>query len=140
MFTYIFFDENLRNRFIEYVQTLGVTHSEEPDTMGTSVVSISEEIDDDTYETIEAYYDELSAMQEKLLEDTSDRAQINRAGVRVTLSDGRPCMIRLDPEIMSRLLGVLSLDELHEVATTIARAAENPDDSPICCSRKDTAA
>lgn len=137
VFTYIFFDEDLRTRFVEYVQMRGVAHSEEPDPMGASVVSIPEDIDDDLYEAIETYYEELSALQEKLLEDTSDRLETNRAGVRVTLSDGRPCMVRLDPELVSRLLKVLSLEELQELATTIARAAENPDDAPVCCPPKD---
>jgi hypothetical protein len=105
-----------------------------------SVVSIPEDIDDDLYEAIEGYYEELSAMQEKLLEETPDRLEINRAGLRVTLSDGRPCMIRLAPDMMGRLLGVLSLNELQTLATTIARAAESPHDSSTCCSRKDTVA
>jgi hypothetical protein len=140
MFTYIFFDDGLRTRFEEYVQERGLAHAEEPDPMGGSVVSIPEDIADELYDEIEAYYEELSAEQEKLLEETPDRLETSRAGVRVTLSDGRPCMVRLDPEVVSRLLRVLSLEELQELATTIARAAENPDDSSICCSRKDTAA
>ncbi len=137
MFTYIFFDDGLRARFAEYVQARGVAYSEEPDPMGGSVVSISEDIEDDLYEAIETYYEELSALQERLLEETSDRLETNQAGVRVTLSDGRPCMVRLEPELVSRLLRVLNLEELQELATTIARAAENPHDAPICCSSKD---
>jgi hypothetical protein len=49
-------------------------------------------------------------------------------------------MIRLAPDMMGRLLGVLSLNELQTLATTIARAAESPHDSSTCCSRKDTVA
>jgi hypothetical protein len=130
-------DDGLRGRFLAYIQSRGVAHSEKPDPMGGSVVSIPEEIDDDLYEAIETYYEELSAQQEVLLEETPDRLETNRAGVRVTLSDGRPCNVRLDPALVSRLLRVLSLEELQELATTIARAAENPDDAPICRSPKD---
>lgn len=37
------------------------------------LVSIPEDVDDDLYEAIEGYHEELSAMQEKLLEETPDR-------------------------------------------------------------------
>jgi hypothetical protein len=134
LFTYIFFDDGLRTRFVEFVQARGVRHTEEPDPMGTSVIGIPEDVDEALYETIEAYYEELSAMQEQLLDGTTDGLEINRAGVRVTLSDGRPCMVRLDPEIVRRLLTVLSFDELQDLVATIARAAEDPDDGP-CCAR-----
>lgn len=132
MIDYIFFDEGLRTRFVEFVRQRGVAYTEEPDPLGSGVVSIPEDLDEDLYEAIDRYYEELSQMQAELLEETEDRLEKNVAGVRVALSDGRPCMVRLDPDLVSRLLTVLSLDELHELVTVIARCGENPDDRPLC--------
>lgn len=132
MIDYIFFDEGLRTRFVEYIRQRGVTCTEEPDPLGSGVVSIPEDLDEELFESIDRYYEDLSRMQAELLEETEDRLERNVAGVRVTLSDGRPCMVRLDPDLVSRLLTVLSLDELHELVTTIARCGENPDDRPLC--------
>src|SRR5690606_17315937 len=110
----------------------GVTYTEDPDPLGSGVVSIPEDLDEDRYEAIDRYYDELSQMQAQLLEETEDRLEKNVAGVRVPLSDGRPCMVRLDPDLVNRLLAVMSLDELHELVTTVARCGESPDDRPLC--------
>lgn len=132
MIDYIFFDEGLRTQFVEFVRQRGVAYTEEPDPLGSGVVSIPEDLDEDLYETIDQCYEELSRMQAELLEETEDRLEKSVAGVRVALSDGRPCMVRLDPDLVSRLLTVLSLDELHELVTVIARCGENPDDRPLC--------
>ena len=132
MLNYIFFDDDLRARFAEFLLQRGVTHKEQPDPMGTSVVGVSEELPEDLLEAIEDYYDDLSRQQEKRLEDSADRLEMNRTGIRVTLSDGRPCMVRLDADVVGRLLTVLTLDELQQLVTTITRAGENPDDRPVC--------
>jgi hypothetical protein len=34
--------------------------------------------------------------------------------------------------MMNRLMGCLSIDEIHQLATTIARSVENPDNRPLC--------
>lgn len=137
MIDYIFFDDGLRARFADFLQANGVSYTEEPDPLGSGVVSIPEDLDEDLYDAIDLHYDELTAMQAELLEQTEDRLEKNVAGIRVTLSDGRPCMVRLNPDLVSRVLTVLSLEELQEMVTVIARCGENPDDLPVCHTRED---
>ena len=52
--------------------------------------------------------------------------------INITLADGRPCTIRIEPAMMNRLMSCLSIDEIHQLATTIARSVENPDNRPLC--------
>lgn len=132
MLSYIFFDDELRDRFTGFLKERGVAYSESPDPLGQAAVAIAEDLDDDLYDAIEGHYDELSQLQERRLQGTGDRLEMNRAGIRVTLGDGRPCMVRLDADLVSRLLTVLSLDELQELVTIAARSGADPDDRPVC--------
>lgn len=131
MMQYIFFDDRLRARFVEYLAGRDVECREVADEMGM-VVEVSEDLEDEITDAIEDCYEQLMQEQAELLEETDERLEKNAAGVSITLSDGRPCTVRIAPELMARLLGFLSVEELHELVASIARSVENPDDSPLC--------
>lgn len=127
---YIFFDDGLSKRFVAFARDLGVACREKPDNMGI-VIEVPDETDDATAEALEDKYDELMEMQAEIT-DESEPDQHHAAGVSITLADGRPCMIRIEPDIMARLMASFSVEEIHELATRIARSVENPDNRPIC--------
>jgi hypothetical protein len=131
MMEYIFFDDRLRAKFVEFLSGLGLEYRETADEMGM-VVQVSEDLEDGTTDAIEKRYEELMQEQAEFLEETDERLEKNAAGVSITLSDGRPCMVRIAPDMMARLLGCLSVEELHELVIGIARSVENPDNSPLC--------
>ena len=39
---------------------------------------------------------------------------------------------QVDPDVMGRMLRVITTDELNTFVDTIVRSVETPDDSPIC--------
>ena len=41
-------------------------------------------------------------------------------------------MAKVDPSMMNRILGVLTIDELNEFLEVIVSSVEKPDDSAIC--------
>lgn len=127
---YIFFDDGLSKRFAAFSHDLRVVCREKSDSMGI-VIEVPDELDDGTAEALEEKYDELMEIQAEMT-DAAEPDQHHAAGVGITLSDGRPCMIRIEPEIMGRLMANFSVEEIHDLATRIARSVENPDNSPIC--------
>lgn len=127
---YIFFDDGLSKRFAAFGRDLRIVCREKSDSMGI-VIEVPDELDDETAEALEEKYDELMEIQAEMT-DAAEPDQHHAAGVSITLSDGRPCMIRIEPEIMGRLMANFSVEEIHDLATRIARSAENPDNSPIC--------
>ncbi|MBF0470139.1 MAG: hypothetical protein HQL48_02065 [Gammaproteobacteria bacterium] len=48
------------------------------------------------------------------------------------LSDGSPCTIRLNPELVGRLLTVLSMEELRDLCQTISEGVERRDHRLLC--------
>ena len=130
MMEYIFFNDSISRRFAEFAQVLGIPCQEKNDAMGL-VVAVPEDLDDQLSNRLETYYAMLMDDQADLVE--ADEPKLKHvAGISIALVDGRPCTIRIEPEIMGRLMDCLSIAEIHQLATTIARSVENPDDKPLC--------
>jgi hypothetical protein len=127
---YIFFNDSISRRFAEFVQVLGIPCQEKGDAMGL-IVAVPEDLDDSLSNRLETYYAMLMDDQADLVE--ADEPKLKHvAGINITLADGRPCTIRIEPEMMGKLMGCLSIDEIHQFATTIAHSVENPDNRPLC--------
>jgi hypothetical protein len=130
MMEYIFFSASLSSRFAEFVQVLGIPCEESKDEMGI-IVAVPEDLDDELSTRLETYYAHLMDEQASLVEEEEPGLK-HAAAINIQLADGRPCQIRIEPEMMNRLMGCLSIEEIHALATTIARSVENPDNRPLC--------
>ncbi len=137
MMEYIFFDRSLSDLFVEYAGQQGVECTQTQDDMGITV-ALPEDLPEAVEEVLENRYDELLEQQAALIE-AEEPGLIHVAGIRVELADGRPCMVRIAPEMMNRLLGCMSIEELHGLVTGIARDVENPDGRALCCSASSAA-
>lgn len=131
MFEYMFFDEELRQRFVTYAQARGVECTLPSDEMGL-LAATPEDMEETVYNELDTYYDELMEEQAERVDATDGEATHQAAGVRVTLADGRPCMIKLEPALANRLLAAFTLEEMQELVNAIALSVENPDDGPVC--------
>jgi len=130
MMEYIFFDANLRDKFVEYATGLGVLCDSRDDTMGL-VVAVPEDMADDLVDNLEARYDELQDEQSELMSQ-SEGGLGKLAGFNLVLPDGQTCMVPLQPDIANRLLACFSFEEIQVLFDTVARSALDPKDSHLC--------
>lgn len=131
MFEYVFFDEELRQRFAAHANAQGVECLLSSDSMGL-LAATPEDIDETVSDELDTYYDELMEEQAKRTDAADGNATHQAAGVRVTLADGRPCMIKLEPALANRLLAAFTLEEMQELVNAIAQSVENPVNAPLC--------
>lgn len=131
MFEYMFFDEELRQRFVAYARARGIECILPMDNMGL-VAATPEDLDETVSDELDDYYDELMEEQADRVDAADCKATHQAAGIRVTLQDGRPCMIRLEPAMANRLLAAFTLVEMQELVNVIARSVENPNNEPVC--------
>lgn len=130
MIEYIFFDSSLSERFSKHARSLGIECIPTQDSMGITL-AVPEDIPDDVAAALELAYDELLEQQAEMIE--ADEAELKHAAaIHINLADGSPCMIRIEPAMMNRLLSCLSIDELHRLVTGIAHDVENPSSRPLC--------
>lgn len=130
MMEYIFFDANLRDRFVEHAKGLGVACELQDDNMGW-VVAVPEDLADDSVESLEAHYDELQEEQSELMSQ-SEGGFKRLAGFQLVLPDGQTCMVPLQPDVANRLLSCFSFEEIQTLFDTVARSALDPKNRPLC--------
>lgn len=131
---YLFFTRKMADVFIGKLTECKLDYEEEIEPMQEAIVlKIAEGVDDDLWDELDDYYDELSEKDQALLEaGVEDETARSAAGVYLQLADGGQTLAQVDPDMVNRILSVLSMDEFNQFVDVIVRSVENPDDSAIC--------
>ena len=133
MLEYVFFDERPRDQFVTFLQQKSVELKLENDE-GLLKVWISEDLDDDLDEAIEDFYDDMMALNQQLYEDENNDAEVgyNAAGIVLELNTGDNVYAQVNPELLGRIMTVVTPDEFNTVVNAIVEAVENPDARTPC--------
>lgn len=130
---YGFYNNDIRQSFLDAIKKFKLESSLD-NRQEELVVRIEGDIDFDTELEIDEIYNRLLSDGLDLWADDEEATglETNAAGVRVQLSTGQVCQIRIDTKIMNKILGCLTPLELENFVQQIALAVENPSDKPIC--------
>lgn len=131
MLEYIFFHAVLSAEFAEQLQKLSIPFESKDDAMGF-IVAIPDDLDDTLVDQVNAIYETLLAQSEGLLMEEDTTPEKNIAAITLNLRDGRAVQALVRPELLNRILEVISLRELNELVEAITDAVDNPDERPIC--------
>jgi hypothetical protein len=129
---YIFFDEALRDRFVQFLAASSLAWETRADTMECFVVALLQEPDDALLNQIEAHYQALMDEQMLLAESRGDWVTHQVAGVTVTRADGSTCVVRLSAEVARPLLENFTPEQVQALVQAIAHSLDNPVDGPLC--------
>jgi hypothetical protein len=134
MSDYIFFDDELRDRFLAFVAAHGLGATTRPDRIAGHLVILPDGLPDDLEDTLDEEYDRLMDEQQERIEaeDDQDRTLM---GVNITLPDGRLCTVRLPPEFARRLCDGFSGEEIQALVAAIAADVLAPATGPLCRER-----
>lgn len=123
--------------FAARIQTLGVdvTRRTDPISDAVTIIAIPDDIEDALLDQIEAWY-ETEMRQNEAAARARAEDEHRAAGIWVPLSQGGGSLARIDPELMNRILSVLTPDELSQFVACIAQAVERPDTTPLCAPDK----
>jgi len=132
---YVFFDAELRDRFVQGLAARALSYSTRKDTMEGWVVELAAEPDDDTLESLEADYEALLQEQIQRAEARPDWGSHQVASLHITRSDGSTAVVQLPPAVARPLMEHFTAEQAHALVTAIAHSLENPVDGPLC--RKD---
>ena len=135
MLEYLFFTQPVADKFIAFLNNKSLEWSQHNDPMlGSIVIKTSEDIDDDLWDELDDFHESLGEEDQKLIESTmvDDETETNAAGIYIQLKDGSQTVAQIDPDVMNRMLDVISMDEFNSVIETIVSSVESPDDSPFC--------
>ena len=136
---YLFFEQALAERFKSACEEAGANQveivTEETPSDGDAYSVVIESLTDESLaETIESLYDEFFfGEQAAQIEGNSEEGALADAcGVQVKLSTGQYTTVEIAPEIMNKILSVLTVDELQQFLAQVAEDIEFPKSGPIC--------
>jgi hypothetical protein len=135
MLEYLFFTQEIADKFINFLDGKNLKWEQKNDPMlGSIVIETSEDIEDELWDELDDHHELLSEEEQKILEvDLADsESEMNAAGIYIQLANGEQTVAQINPEIMNRMLSVISMDEFNEFIETIVSSVERPDDAPIC--------
>lgn len=135
MLEYLFFNREIAEKFIAFLNEKSLEWEEYVDPLLDSIViKTSEDIEDDLWDELDDYHESLGPEDQKLLEEAMEDTdtETNAAGIYIQLAGGKQTVAQVNPDIMNRMLEVISMDEFNAFVETIVSSVENPDDSPIC--------
>jgi hypothetical protein len=131
MLEYVFFHALPCERFVQFLRERGL----EPEVVRddeTWEVHLPEEMPDELGDAIEAYYDQMLAMNQQLHDQEQEEGSDHVAGVVVNLARGATVYAQVDPALLARIMGVLTPEEFGQVVEAIVDAVENPDARTLC--------
>lgn len=133
MFEYIFFNEALKARFLGMLDEESVAWTGRNGDEAYSVF-VSEDIDDDAMERLEAVYDELMDEQRAIVvsDEMDNDDGIHRVGVQFSDVDGVVGQVHLDPDLVHRLLREISIEELQELVQSVATQVMDGGSGALC--------
>ena len=132
---YIFFHSEPCNRFKKFLHDKGVALLKEgidETDVEAQLVFIADDLADDLSDEIENFYDEMMELNESLVMQEAGADEMCSVGLAVSLTDGRSVLASVDPDVLNRVLTVISHDELGRLVDAIADAVESPDERPLC--------
>jgi len=129
---YIFFDEALRDRFLQFVSARSISSQTRQDAMEGFLVELSGKLDEDVLDAIEAQYQALMDEQIVLAESVEGWVSHQMAGVEISRPDGNTCVVRLPADIARPLLENFSPEQIHTLVSAIASSLDNPGNGPLC--------
>ena len=122
MLEYIFFHSKPYQQFKRFLRSKNVEPLkeaiDETDIQGF-VVYIQDNLDDALSDEIEAYYDEMMDMNETLVAADDESGEMNNVGLTVSLKDGRSVLASVEPDVLNRILTVVSHQELGELVEDV---------------------
>lgn len=129
---YIFFDENLCKRFVQFAADNRLDSTVRADTMQGHVVTLPEDLGDELEDRVEEEYEMLMLEQMAALEADDGESDRSVLGVNVELADGQTCVVRIPSTLGRRLFEAFTTDEIHELVNAVVHSVENPGKGPLC--------
>jgi hypothetical protein len=141
MLEYVFFNQEPRTRFWAFLREQGIDAAlaEGEDEL---LVKVQEDaVDDDLADAVDAFYDEMFALDQEIhsRERAAGSDEYQGSGVVVNLKDGTAVYADIPPALLNKVMEALTLGELSDLVGAIVDAVENPDPRSLCRRARDRA-
>lgn len=131
---YLFYSESVFDSFKAVLDEKKIPWTKTEEVINhATVIHINQDDIEECWDEIDDLYDELSIEDQRLEESGENHPDdISTAGIHIQLKNNVQTIAQVNPDMLNRILDVLSPDEFAEFVDIIAKSVEEPDDTPIC--------
>ena len=132
---YLFFNDSIRQQFTDFLLRQNLNYAQQTESVsGAYVVRVDEAlVSGELWDQLDDFYDQLYVADQVLLEQSmSDIEGKHVAGIYVQLADGKHTVAKVAPDVINRMLTVITLDELNQLVEAIVQSVENPVQANLC--------
>ncbi len=131
---YLFYSSSIFDRFVDALNKKNIPWTKTQEIINKASIALITENDiEEHWNEIDDLYDELAIEDQHLEESGANNPEdISTAGIHIQLKNNVQTIAQVNPDILNRILNVLSADEFAEFVDIIAKSVEDPNDTPIC--------
>jgi phage-related minor tail protein len=139
---YLFFTKKITDRFIHALQQRNLQEGkhwqqQQEEIQQAYLIRVFETDDltsqwDSLWDELDELFDQYTEEDQQAIEQSDDALVKSKAGVYIQLKNGQQTIASVNPDVLNRILSVLSNDEFAAFVDTIAKSVEQPDDRMIC--------
>lgn len=132
---YLFFNLVVQHRFEDFLAENSLPYAQYSESVtGAMVIAVEETlVSPALWDELDQLYDQLHVQDQTLLEQSvNDPDGKNIAGIYLQLASGQSTVAKVAPEIVNRILTVLTMDELNQLVEAIVQSVENPTQATLC--------
>ncbi|HID49413.1 MAG TPA: hypothetical protein EYP40_07370 [Chromatiales bacterium] len=136
MLDYVFFHQQPWERFLDFLRKEGL----QPEVMideETRQASLPEDLADDVMDRIEAFYEEMIDLNQRLFDEEQGDSEQHVAGVVVTAEESKTVYAEIEPALLAKIMSVLTPEEFGKVVDAIVDAVQLPDERTLCQRARD---
>jgi hypothetical protein len=139
MLEYVFFNAEPRARFCAFLSERGIEATLAEGETELLVQVHEDAVDDQLADALDAYYDEMFALDQEIhgRHAATGGDEYQGSGVVVNLKDGTAVYAEIPPALLNKVMQALTLSELSDLVNAIADAVENPDPRSLCQRARD---
>jgi len=139
MLEYVFFHVEPCERFRTFLTEQGLAPQSRQGELEIVLALDEDAVDDDLADAIDACYDEMFEMDQRLYDQRLYDQQLlqgadgySASGVVVHLKDGRSVYAGVRPDLLGKLAAALTPEEIGELVDAVVTAVEEPDERSLC--------
>jgi len=131
---YLFFNESISVQFKERLKKLSILWVDATEAVSDSLlVKVSQDDIESVWDELDDFYDQLSIEDQALLEKGEIHPEdVSTAGIHFDLANGEQAIAEVNPEVLNRILEVVTFEEFSELIEAVAKSAEEHDSRPVC--------
>lgn len=124
---YLFLTRPMADRFADQLKARGLVYAEGSEVLREEIFfRLQDDLADEVWDELDELYHELYSQEQAFLAEPHEKNYSSiEASIALPLANGQQTFVKVEPELLSRVLSVLSLEELNHLLADVVSSVES---------------